>query len=119
MKSTRLEDEKLALKWACDPRSIRRWRKARAPLNSQKRMRTWLAGRKHLPPGTVALLDSLRASERADTTPEDNKAQTEGAAGALRRLEQAEASAYASFKKATASGDDVAIKTSRENWLKI
>src|SRR5262249_27735980 len=45
--------------------------------------------------------------------------QPEGAASALRRLEEAEAKGYQDFKRATASGDEHYIKTSRENWLKI
>jgi hypothetical protein len=112
-------DEKLALKWACDCRTIRRWRKAKAPFTSEKRMRSWLAGRQHLPPGTVALLESLRASERATDPAVIRAPHREGAAGALKRLEEAEAEAYATFNRATASGDDVAIKAARENWLRI
>lgn len=119
MKKQNPSDTKLALKWACDERTIRRWRKDRAPLNDPKRMRRWLAGRKHLPPGTVALLEQLRTDERATVASQDAKPQVEGAAGALKRLEAAEAQAYTAFKNATATGDDIAIKSSRENWLKI
>jgi hypothetical protein len=111
-------DVKMADRWACDGRTLRRWRKAGAPLTDQKAMRTWLATRKHIPAGTAALLEATRTSERATSAAQDGK-QAEGAANALRRLEQAEARAYTDFKQATASGDEIRIKASRENWLKI
>jgi hypothetical protein len=82
-------------------------------------MRIWLAGQRHIPEGTRALLEATGTSERAANVAQDGKPQAEGAANALRRLESAEARAYADFKQATASGDDIRIRASRENWLKI
>jgi hypothetical protein len=112
-------DKQLSEKWACDERTIRRWRKAGAPLDDDKRLRVWLCGQKHVPSGTQALLEATRTTERAASATQDAKPQPEGAANALRRLEQAEARAYNDFKQASASGDAVRIRASRENWLKI
>ena len=122
-KSTRAteSDAKLALKWACDARTIRRWRKARAPFSNPTAMRTWLASRKNIPAGTAALLEATRQTESAAVATQDPARAdgAAGAAGALRRLERAEVRSYAAFRKASESGDAVSIKAARETWLKV
>jgi hypothetical protein len=119
MNNKPLNDAKLALKWACDERTIRRWRKDRAPLQDAKAMRSWLSTRKHIPLGTAALLEGIRTTDvAAGHAVEDSKLPT-GATFALNRLAAAEAAAYAAFCRATESGDLVSIKARRETWLKI
>jgi hypothetical protein len=118
MKTRTTDDANLARKWACDERTIRRWRKDLAPLRDAAKMRAWLAGRKNIPLGTTALLEGLRATETATSAKQDAPLAT-GAAAALSRLESAEAKAFSAFVRATESGDMFAIKASRENWLKI
>src|SRR5882724_8863405 len=95
-KLTGPDDDRLAAKWGCDCRTIRRWRKAGAPFSNPKRLREWLSSRKHLPAGTAALLETTRAAEASAFKQEPPL--PEGAAGALQRLEQAEARAFAAFK---------------------
>jgi len=111
-------DDKLAEKWACDPHTIRRWRKAGAPLSNEKRMRTWLAGRKHLPPGTTTLIQESRAVETSNFASADQKLPT-GAAFALKRLEQMEARMFTQLSRAMEGGDPIEVKTARESWQKV
>ena len=114
-------DAKLAAKWACDARTVRRWRKARAPFSNPAAMRTWLASRKNIPAGTAALLEATRQTESAAVATQGSARAdgAAGAAGALRRLERAEVRSYAAFRKASESGDAVSIKAARETWLKV
>ena len=111
-------DTKLAQKWGCDTRTIRRWRKDGAPLANQKAMHTWLAGRKSLPPGTQAILAS-RSARVLSAAASAVDSETSGAASALRRLETAERACYRMLQSALKSGSPPAIKASRENWLAV
>jgi hypothetical protein len=43
-----MSDQKLAERFDVTARTIRRWRKAGAPLGNGKRTRAWLAGRRHV-----------------------------------------------------------------------
>jgi hypothetical protein len=81
-------------------------------------MRAWLTTRKHIPPGTAAVLSASRAGEAAAeiTAPADLP---EGPAAALKRLERAEVESYRAFSRAVTAGDPVTVKTTRENWLRI
>ena len=114
-------DAKLALKWGCDSRTIRRWRKDGAPLENTREMMPWLSGRKHLPPGTAAIVSKQAAGaiSKIATTNETEGSNSEGAAGALRRLESAERTTYRMLQSALRSGSPPAIKASRENWLAV
>ncbi|MEI6785904.1 MAG: hypothetical protein WCQ21_33885, partial [Verrucomicrobiota bacterium] len=97
-------DTKLASKWACDTRTIRRWRKAGAPLANQKAMHTWLATRKSLPPGTQALVARCTAKALGRAATADTTEATTGAPAALRRLESAESLTYRVLQTALKSG---------------
>jgi hypothetical protein len=57
-----MSDQKLAERFDVVPRTIRRWRKAGAPLGNGKRMRAWLAGRRHV--ANQRLDRALRELER-------------------------------------------------------
>lgn len=113
-------DSKLAAKWGANVRTIRRWRKAGAPLSNAKAMAQWLTSRRHLPPGTSAILfgqdaqavSSIAAAAGCDPT-------ERGAAKALHRLEEAERTTYRLLQAALKLGSAPAIKTARENWLAI
>ena len=112
-------DSKLALKWGCDTRTIRRWRKAAAPLANQKAMHTWLAGRKSLPPRTAALVARCTAKALGRAATADTTEATTGAPAALRRLESAESLTYKVLQTALKSGNPSAVKAARETWLAI
>ena len=112
-------DAKQAKKWACDTRTIRRWRKDGAPLANQKAMPTWLAGRKSLPPGTAALVASRTARALGRAATADASEATTGAPAALRRLESAESATYRVLQVALKSGNPSAVKAARETWLAI
>jgi hypothetical protein len=111
-------DKQLALVWACDERTIRRWRKAGAPLDDPKRMRSWLAGQKKIPSGTAAVLKKIRSGETVESAAQPQKL-AEGPVAALKRLGEMEARAFTDLQRALASGDPIEIKLARENWLKI
>ena len=111
-------DAKLASKWGCDTRTIRRWRKGGAPLGDVKEMHVWLATRKSLPPGTAAILAS-RSARVLSAAASAVDTETSGAASALRRLETAERACYRMLQSALKSGSPPAIKASRENWLAV
>jgi hypothetical protein len=114
-----LSDSKLALKWGCDVRTIRRWRKAGAPLASAGKMAVWLTARKNLPPRTEAILSGQSAKVMSKASASSETEGNTGAAGALRRLESAERVTYKMLQTALKSGSSPAIKTARENWLAI
>jgi hypothetical protein len=114
-----LSDSKLALRWGCDVRTIRRWRKAGAPLASAKKLAVWLTARKNLPPGTEAILSGQAAKVMGKASASSESEGNTGAAGALRRLESAERVTYKMLQTALKSGSAPAIKTARENWLAI
>jgi hypothetical protein len=111
-------DTKLARKWACDERTIRNWRKAKAPLDDPARMVAWLTGRQTLPAGTVKLLESNRR-RTVPRSPATGAALQIGGGAALARLEAAEAQAYGAFSQAVQSGDLHSVKAARENWLAV
>src|SRR5436309_2569060 len=102
-------DLKLAKEWGCSARTIQVWRRAGAPLESKAKMRAWLTSRKNIPAGTARLLHKTRKRETATAAIEEHEL-PEGAASALSRLEEAEATAFRDFKAATESGDGVTIK---------
>ena len=112
-------DSKLASKWGCDTRTIRRWRSDGAPLASVKEMHTWLAGRKSLPPGTQALVARCTAKALGRAATADTSEATTGAPAALRRLESAESLTYRVLQTALKSGNPSAVKAARETWLAI
>ena len=112
-------DSKLASKWGCDARTIRRWRKDGAPLASVKAMHTWLATRKSLPPGTQALVARCTAKALGRAATADTTEATTGAPAALRRLESAESLTYRVLQTALKSGNPSAVKAARETWLAI
>jgi hypothetical protein len=109
---------KLARKWKCDQRTIYRWQKAGAPLDSaDDEMLSWLAAQKTLPAATQAMVNArLAKSVSDDDLPTDN---LEGAAAALRRLEAAERTTYKMLQAALKTGNPSGIKVARENWLAI
>jgi hypothetical protein len=83
-------------------------------------MRDWLATRKNTPRGTADLLAMEKAKRRAAELAKSIEVRLpEGAQNALRRLEQAEASAYAALQTAMQSGDLVEIKAARDGWLRV
>lgn len=110
-----MNDQQAAKKWACDERTIRRWRKQGAPLDDGNKMREWLSGRREIPAGTASILTRKRATQK----PTRAKPGLPGAANALQRLEQAEEEAHRAFKKAEASGDVVTIAAARKHWLAL
>jgi hypothetical protein len=111
-------DVKLAAKWACDERTIRRWRKDGAPLGRPAAMRVWLACRKNLPPGTAGLLTEHRRVTTAKDLAGDGGLD-KGAASALRRLEIMEAKTYRALERAMERGDAIEVKATRESWLRV
>ena len=80
-------------------------------------MRSWLTGRRSIPPGTLALLEQYRVSESAEGA---TQAQTliEGVAAALKRLEEMEARSFTEYKRVLRTGDEHAIKAAHAIWLK-
>ncbi len=116
-------DVKLAAKWGCDARTIRRWRVAGAPLTDAAAMRHWLACRKHLPAGTARLLTEQRAKRTAKVLSSDLSRPVNGngtgAAEALRRLESFELRAFSVLETAMSGGDALEIRSARESWLRV
>src|SRR5215472_16368594 len=116
---TTTSDKKLAEKYHCDERTVRRWRKDGAPLSEPAEMPAWLLSRRSIPSGTAALLEGKETktvSNIASQDTGDDSART-GAAGALRRLESAERTTYKILQAALKSGSAASIKVARENWL--
>jgi hypothetical protein len=108
----RLAQTEYARREGVSVRSIRRWQAESAPLDSPKRMLTWLAARKHLPKGRA-----LRPSRPAP--PPEPHGLVTGASAALSRLERAEADAFQAMQTALRGDDPSALKLARESWLKI
>lgn len=108
-------DKTLAQRWGATERTIRRWRKSRAPLHDPCRMPAWLSGQRKLPSGTAALLATMRAEPAPPGAPNLKT----GAGPALARLESSEAEAFTAFEAAVKSGDLFAAKAARQNWLAI
>src|ERR1051326_1326977 len=111
-------DEKLAQQWRTTVRTIARWRAAGAPLQAPARMRAWLASRKNLPTGTLALLAEQRRKSTSQDLTED-AVLVGGAAQALHNLEKMEARTFRALEQAMARGDATEIKNMRENWLRV
>lgn len=111
------DDRELARRWACDARTIRRWRKDRAPLDDDNRMREWLSGRKNLPPGTIRLLGK-RTPAKVNAIEMDAVGDA-GAGPALARLESTELKLFDTLQSALAAGDPFAIRTARDSWLRV
>lgn len=118
MKKPNKTEKALVERWHCTVRTIRRWKAAKAPLHDEAAMRTWLAGQRALPRGTVALLmaDKRKARAKAHQAAADL---SEGASSALRRLEAAEARAHAELQRAVKSGDPIESKTAENSWLRL
>lgn len=118
MSKTEQTEKKLAEKYGCTTRTIRNWRAEGAPLGSEKKMQQWLSTRKNAPQGVdrTFKIPKLKPTE----TPEETKLEIKtGVAMALRRLEKEEQNAYETFQAAVEEGDPLAIKWTRDNWLKI
>lgn len=115
------QDAQLAQRHGCDPRTIARWRADDAPLDDDKAMRTWLAGRKNLPAGTLALLMEQRRTERETREKAVSAAPPDatGAAAALARLERAEEEAHRALRAAEAGGDPLEQRVALKQWLTI
>lgn len=103
----------LAAKWKCTPRTVRNWRAAGAPLTDNAAMRSWLAGRKNMPPGVSATPESGKRTATPETP------EVSGAGGALSRLGRAELAAYRRLDEALAANDPIGIRSARDSWLKI
>lgn len=104
-----------AKKYNCHPRTIAAWKRDGAPLDHPRAMRTWLAGRKNIPPNlTATSTGSVPSVATVTATP-----QTLGAPAALKRLESAEANAYTRLEAALVKGDALTVKQCRETWLKL
>ena len=101
--------KKLAVKYGTCTKTIRRWLKAGAPFHDAKRMRLWLAARKHRPmaadvghsppPADVPVPVPTTTTEGAEVK------LAQGAAYALTRLERAEAAAFEEYDAALQSKD--------------
>jgi hypothetical protein len=125
-------EKSLAERWGCDVRTIRRWRKAGAPLAGDAAMRTWLLGRAKVPAGTAAILAAKPGGARAVPPPADKpKAKVrpmparpagepvpEGAPEALKRLAGEEARQWTRLRdmEADPEADPEEIEKVRKNW---
>jgi len=125
-------EKSLAERWGCDVRTIRRWRKAGAPLAGDAAMRTWLLGRAKVPAGTAAILAAKPGGARAVPPPADKpKAKVrpmparpagepvpEGAPEALKRLAGEEARQWTRLRdmEADPEADAEEIEKVRKNW---
>lgn len=87
-------------------------------MKDEHRMRTWLSARKHVPAGTLTLLEEARRVTRVADARADVRLPV-GAAAALKRLEQSEARAFAAFRRAAESGDPIETTAARKGWLAI
>jgi hypothetical protein len=110
------DDVMLAQFWDCDERTIRRWRKAGAPLMDEpKRMRVWLSCQRTVPAGTLTLLQLRRAQETIEAAAAAQSL-PEGLAALLKRQETEEARAFTRYKAAEQGGDAVSLKEARQHW---
>jgi hypothetical protein len=117
--NTKTDIKKLASKHGTCTRTIRRWIAAGAPLNDPKKLRQWLAGRKHRP----ASQDMGHRGPVPPVTPTAPLVVTSkdatGAAYALGRLEAAEAEAFREYDAARRAQDPVRLKLASQQWLSI
>src|SRR4051812_29719985 len=113
-------ESQFAQQYQCDVRTIRRWKRARAPLADEKKMRRWLTAQRKVPAGTRAWLDIMASADRSKTLSTAlNSKLPRGAAAALKRLEDAEAAAYDALQQALLTGDLIEIKLARDAWVKL
>jgi phage terminase Nu1 subunit (DNA packaging protein) len=113
-------ESQYAEQFQCDVRTIRRWKRAHAPLSDERAMRKWLTAQKQVPAGTRAWLNIMAAGDRSKVLSSAlNSKLPRGAAAALKRLEDAEAAAYDSLQQALTTGDLVEIKLARDAWVKL
>jgi hypothetical protein len=80
-------------------------------------MRIWLTGRRAVPPGTLALIQSYRVTESVGSVTQ-SQTLIEGVAAALKRLEEMEARSFTDLKRAQASGDSLLVKAAHQIWLR-
>lgn len=114
------DDEKLAAKYGCDPRTIRRWRKAGAPFQADAGMMNWLDGQRTIPAGTRALLEADKTQQRISAAAAVQVSNLEqGAPVELRRLAAAAAEAHCRYKAAVSQGNAVEIRSALKIWLII
>ena len=108
------KDIKLAKKHAVTPRTVRNWRLKGAPVDDPKKLKTWLASRRSVPPK-----DALPRRKTVLPAPGPLPSNLEtGANAALRRLEGAEAVAFDAMQRALASGDPGVVRFTRDGWLR-
>lgn len=103
-----------AATYGCTTRTIRAWKKQKAPLDNPLEMSKWIASRRTLPPETAPTIPPPKMKALALGEDEIRT----GAAKALRRLEAEELRAHEMMDTALASGDALAIKFTREHWLR-
>jgi hypothetical protein len=82
-------------------------------------MRDWLTARTHIPAGTRALLTEVADGERAKLADVDLSGVRAGSAPALARLEQMEVRLHKLLQAAIKSGNPMAIKVAREDWVAV
>jgi hypothetical protein len=109
-KKQRSETAEIARDFRVTPRCVRGWRAAGAPLRNKARLSRWLASRKHVPTPKAGNKQPVEYPPASGPL---------GAPAALRRLESAEADAYARLERAIADGDAVSIRLARDGWLKF
>ena len=117
-KKTKKEDpnEAIASHWGVTVRTVRSWRREGAPFGDEQQMFVWLAGRKNIARGVLQKIQSTAPEEVVSAG--NNKGEI-GAAPALARLEISELAAFERLQAALASGNPIAIRESRESWLRI
>jgi phage terminase Nu1 subunit (DNA packaging protein) len=102
--------------WNVDIRTVRNWRRQGAPLDDGEQMKLWLASRKNIARGVLQKI-ALTAPKEVVSAGTNNG--DVGAAPALKRLEISELGAYERLETAIASNNPIAIRESRESWLRI
>jgi hypothetical protein len=129
--SSREEDIKLSRRWNCTDRTIRAWRKAGCPLDSEESTRTWLLGQRQIPAGTAAILRPKKAPTAVPVPkqgrrliPKRDQAPVNGESGAgaaLQRLQEAERAGHEEWKRLLYDPEATVeeIDDSRDAWLKI
>lgn len=106
----------MAVEYGVNARTIRNWKSEGAPLHDARRLAVWLSSRRNLPPG---LKVPTKTAPQAAAEPSGERAETQGAAAALVRLQGEEVAAYSRLQLALDGDDALGIRLSRENWLKI
>jgi hypothetical protein len=130
-----MNDEELTKKWACNLRTLQRWRSQGAPLDDDEAMKKWLLSRHRIPPGTARLLRGEPPPTGGPVPPPKPKSKLRpvlpqadgespsalGAPAALKRLEQAEDAAHKDMLAALADPDATpeSIMAARKGWLML